>query len=245
MKKENNCRCKNCHADFRVKPSRLKIGRGKFCSRQCADNFGRIEIKCSTCYRVFNKTKYRVSQSKKLHFCSQSCANHYGCKWDRSRYWTTLICRYCQKSFSRINSDIRAGKNKFCSTTCANLSNRGPNCVLWKGTRGLQDSIRYSPRNRQWIKDILARDRYTCQKCYTRGGSLEVHHIKPFSIICHEFIKSTNLDPASNYKKLLELSQIYEDFYNLDNGITVCIKCHIQMDEQKARFHKTSFMEVS
>lgn len=59
---------------------------------------------------------------------------------------------------------------------------------------------------RTWKMTVLKRDNYTCMACGERGGILRVHHILNFH----------------KYKKYR---------YVLDNGITLCNKCHID-------FHK-------
>jgi hypothetical protein len=63
--------------------------------------------------------------------------------------------------------------------------------------------IRSSKEYRRWVKSILERDGYTCQKC-GRTDSLHVHHIKPF----------------------LEYPSLRMD---ITNGITLCQYCHINV----------------
>lgn len=56
-------------------------------------------------------------------------------------------------------------------------------------------------RYKRWRDAVYQRDNYTCQKCQTRGGYLNAHHIKSWA----------------KYKKLR---------YVVANGITYCESCH-------------------
>lgn len=86
----------------------------------------------------------------------------------------------------------------------------------WKGGITKTNlSIRRSFKYRQWISDIFTRDDFTCQDCGIRGCHLHAHHIKKFSIIIKEN-KIMNIEEAF----------ICEELWNINNGITLCKKCH-------------------
>ncbi len=86
----------------------------------------------------------------------------------------------------------------------------------WKGgISSLQKLFYHCFKYRQWRSDIFTRDDFTCQNCNGRGGLLEPHHIKRVTIIIKE------------YKiKTLEQALACEELWNVNNGITLCKKCH-------------------
>ncbi len=87
----------------------------------------------------------------------------------------------------------------------------------WKGGIALLiERIRNCFEYRQWRSDVFTRDDFTCQDCgWDKGHILEAHHIKEFSKIIEENSIKT-LKEAINCKEL----------WNINNGITLCEKCH-------------------
>lgn len=86
----------------------------------------------------------------------------------------------------------------------------------WKGgITPLRKQIRENFRYRQWRSDVFQRDNYTCILCNQKGGILNADHIKPFSLIITE-----------NGIKSIEDAIICEELWNINNGRTLCVKCH-------------------
>lgn len=67
---------------------------------------------------------------------------------------------------------------------------------------------RQTTKYHAWRDAVFERDNYTCAICGQRGGTLNAHHIRPF-------------------KKFPKLQT------DLDNGITLCEKCHRKVHKEK------------
>jgi hypothetical protein len=92
----------------------------------------------------------------------------------------------------------------------------GEKHYLWNGGKNLKHRIRGCFKYRQWRSDIFTRDDFTCQICDKRGGYLEAdHNPKLFSEIIKEYKITT-----------LEQSLECEELWNINNGRTLCRKCH-------------------
>lgn len=85
---------------------------------------------------------------------------------------------------------------------------------IWTGRNKTPPSMRtkkeqrHTERYSKWRTSVYERDNYTCQLCFVRGSTLNAHHIKPFS----------------KFPKLR---------YKVDNGITLCEKCHKNLHRKR------------
>jgi len=93
----------------------------------------------------------------------------------------------------------------------------GENHWNWKGgITPLKTKIFSSFKYRQWRSDVFTRDNFTCQECGNKkSGNFEAHHIKSFS----DIIKGNNI-------KTIEEAFSCEELWNINNGITLCVRCH-------------------
>ena len=125
-------------------------------------------------------------------------------RWNRKL--KNQVCEQCKSMF---NSDRL---RKFCSNKCRYKSQSGKEPTQLQKNRGIKPRTYYLKTNkygsaeaREWRKRVFERDGYTCQICKIRGGKLNAHHILPFS-------------------------KYPSERFNVNNGLTLCLKCHSKTD---------------
>jgi len=212
-------KCLNCGENIKKKKTESIpfYKKRKFCSTECQHKYitkeRRLIIKCDNCGKKFNIKK---SRRNKHNFCSLKCFGEYRHK----KGIIKVECSWCGKEFNKANTQI--GKHNFCSRECfGNWQSKfliGENGYNWQGgISTLNDTIRSSKKMIEWRIAVLKRDNFACQHCGDRvGGNLEAHHKKQLSTI----IKDNNIKTIYDAIKCKEL-------WNIDNGITLCKKCHM------------------
>lgn len=118
-KRDVVCVCLHCHKEFSKKPSEIRKGEGKYCSRECtfdarrareALTVKRVE-KCAFCGKEF------VARLKTSKYCSHSCQQKGSAEVRRMR--DSKACEICGTVFYPRNST-----QKFCSTACRGVSHQ-------------------------------------------------------------------------------------------------------------------------
>jgi hypothetical protein len=110
------------------------------------------------------------------------------------------VIKHTPQSRARIKASLQKWRKYF------SIIKKGALAPHWKG--GISPEckvIRSSLKYRLWRESVFARDDYTCMGCKERGVYLNAHHIKPFA--AHPELR-----------------------FSIDNGISLCVKCHKKTD---------------
>ncbi len=137
MRVDDKVVCKSCSKKFLVKPSQIKYGWGRFCSRMCthkAQTNGKL-FKCYVCHKEIYKSISEQNHSKShKFFCSKVCQTNWRNKlfsgkkhpnWKGgvgiyretlTKNTTDRFCRICKLADSRVlivhHIDHNRGNNK-------------------------------------------------------------------------------------------------------------------------------------
>lgn len=191
----------------------------------------KIKIKCDTCGKEFEKYESKIGKNN---FCCRDCYLKFhskevpqcicevcgkvfkGNKYNANKYCSRQcylkahsiknkkrICPSCGKEFI-----AKASEDKYCSWECYNKDRhmpKGEDHWNWQGGVSKENDHRDSYDYKEWRKSVYQRDGYRCVNCGSKE-KLNAHHI-------------------------LSWRDFPEKRYDIQNGITLCEKCHIQ-------FHK-------
>ncbi|TSA28589.1 hypothetical protein D4R71_00355 [bacterium] len=108
----------------------------------------------------------------------------------------------------------------------------GKNNPHWKGgITSLVDLIRKLPEYKQWRYEVFKQDGFICRHC-GKNRILEAHHKKAFAKLMQEFLRVYNqFSPIDDKETLVRLALAYQPFWDLANGLTLCVDCHQKIKE--------------
>ena len=221
-------KCSTCGKLIQRTKSQIDRCVNSFCSAECKSigyskmnkgknnpNFKNKSRKgnCSNCNKEIIITDYNKRYSVKNNYCSVEC------KAEHQK--TTLLgennpkyrsieceCSFCGKKLFKTPTYIKNRINIYCSQECkANWQSkylRGENNPNFDNSISIEDRIirRNFDGYAYWRREVYKRDNFTCQCCGDdKGGNIQAHHLNGY-----------NWD--------------IENRTNVDNGITLCEKCH-------------------
>jgi len=170
--------------------------------------FGRfIDKSCKKCGNIF---KQDITDFNK-EFCSASCRQ----SWINSN--------------RNINKSEEAKKQRSNrAKKCAVKRAQHPDRIAKKLLLPLIELIRCLDQYKEWRTSVYQRDDYTCTECNdNKGNNLHAHHKKQFGVLFKEFLELYNqFSPIDDKDILIRLAIDYEPFWDINNGATLCVKCH-------------------
>ena len=213
-RKKHVIKCEICGKEFKTSEKEQK-----FCSAVCQGVARRKRYKtnCSYC----NKEIERRNGLKKWEYayCNQDCrAKHLKqlMKGENNPFFNSVKykCDGCGKEILVKPWQLRELKHIFCSNECYknNIGKfySGENNSNWNHflTEEERKNKRIYPEYYKWRSDVYERDSYTCQCCgNNKSGNLIAHHLNSY-----------NSDK--------------EHRTDVNNGITVCKKCHKEFHDK-------------
>ena len=198
-----------------------------------------ITKKCLNCDKEYHPyINYFRNKKEYTKFCSITCRNKYykGIKLSEEHKHKVSIALKGKKRSpctpehrKKISIAKKGCKGTPCSEEIKKLfseSRRGSNGSNWKGgTSTISDRLRHSLQYNEWRKSVYERDDYACQICGQKSsGNLNADHIIPFCKIIEKLRFEQGIDNL--YNKAL----FYPLLWDVNNGRTLCIKCHRKTD---------------
>lgn len=182
---------------------------------------GRTIVNCSFCGVHIERCKSDV-KGKKHNFCNNTCRGNWlslkhGASSPNWRGGKIKVrCDFCGKLIEKIPFHIKNSERHFCDNKCRgewlSINNVGSKNGFWNGgVSSINKQLRGSMKYSLWRDAVFIRDDWTCRSCYVKGGKLNAHHKKCFS-------------------KYPELR------FDINNGITLCKKCHNDLHKTRGYF---------
>jgi len=208
----------------------------------------RVNIKCQQCGK-----KFECYKARKRKYCSIVCKSkgRVGTvAWNKGKIGKRIkkVCPICNKKFEVTPSEKNiincskkcyglARKKQFVETGFLNSAEirkkiskakRGEKSHFWKGgVAKTNDRIRHLPECRIWRLTVYERDNFLCQmpNCDKTERILNAHHIIQFSDIIQK-----------NSIKTTEAALECKELWDLNNGITLCKKCHNKIRQKEKQY---------
>ena len=238
--------CEKCGKSFRTYPSRVKVGKDRFCSWKCYVEVysNRTDCVCRNCGKEYTCA---TSQRGNI-FCSRDCVKEFYYKTGKWVGKIDLRCEYCGKNIVKYASDRSEGK-QFCSTKCYWDSMKIPNELLKAHQK--ENTKKYRENHRDWVASTKQNRRARVAEV---GGSFTPEQWKALKegfnnrcAVCGEEKKLTvdHIIPIFKWKEWARENHPDYGGNDIDNIQPLCISCNSrkswQIRTQLNEFKKDDF----
>lgn len=167
----------------------------------------KVEVKCDYCGKIMLKVYQSYTSGHKVvqKDACQKCNNLYKVKEvNRVLYGVDNVFELSEVKDKIRDTNMRkyGHDHHYKSTEFAELYLNRENNPNWRGGTATELQLaRGSVEYRDWRKDVLERDKFTCIVCGDDNNDMHAHHLESFA-------KNKDLR------------------FDVDNGVTLCILCH-------------------
>jgi hypothetical protein len=252
-----NIECLFCKKIFQVKESRKT--ESKYCSYICYWKDKKGKPSKLKGIKFTEEHKRNISKAQRV-FPDKFCRD---CGIKLKNRWTAIRCKICCKKGER--NPFYGKKHNLNSKTIIRFTRLGKkhskevidklriirsgkgNPRYIDGRKELTGMIRDIKEGIEWKKQVLNRDNYICQECKEKkSGYLCAHHIRSFSSIFQDFLNEySQFSPIEDKETLVRLAISYQPFWDIDNGVTLCVKCHKEFHKNRKIFRNVSKITAS
>ena len=252
------CGCKHGTRPIKKRPNSKSSRTLGTCESCISESKERLSKRMQEANPMKNKCVVdRVSKSLKLYFEENNVVHSLQSKKkiqaSLKEFWDSEKANQLKERFSNrmkednpmFHSSVRNSVSKTLKERYANGEisiPKGDKHWLWKGNRSFNLYVR-SKLYKQWTIEVLKRDSFTCNNCGVVGGLLHVHHVRPLRDIIADVLLVEGLESisVSSLKgKWDALANEVVSSHSIDDGITLCPKCHGILDEKYRRKHENS-----
>lgn len=192
--------CLICKKYFSVYP--FNLHNAKYCSRKC--QWSSLKNNKNAFGHKFINYHKNIKKMNKINKGNKYTLGYKHTEQSKCIIKEASTQRWKDKDYRlSVGRKIREGLNKYY------IKKNGANM------NDVKSQIRASFQYGDWRNQVFKRDNYTCQECGKSGCAVEAHHKMPFIVILKKYNIKT-LEQALNCSKL----------WDVDNGKTLCEKCH-------------------
>jgi len=138
--------------------------------------------RCKKCFHKFYRkenTYLWKGGLPKCFICKKELPNRYATYCKKHRPYKSGPRKNCLDCGEVLNRNAKYHNSTFCGFCVF----KGKRSIHWKGgITPLNFKIRNSFQYKEWRTKVFKRDNWTCVNCGERNKTLQVDHIKPFSL---------------------------------------------------------------